>query len=106
MRDMLFDAIRRDLHYTVVAEVSDGLSIATICELERADCALVPLENGRAPIGLCKEILKRRPEMKVIAVTAAAEITALCWWSEGEVRCAYMKSSRDNLMKALECPVS
>jgi len=101
---MLFDAVRNEPHFAVVAEVSDGVSIASICELERADCVVVPLEDGRAPIRLCKEILKKRPDMKVIAVAAAAEISALCWWSDGGVRCAYMKSSRDNLVKALSGP--
>jgi len=105
MRDMLFDAIRKELHFTVVAEVADGVSIATVCELEQADYVLIPLEDGRAPIQLCKEILRKRPEMKVIAVEAAAEITALCWWSDGEVRCSYMKSSRDNLVRALGCTI-
>jgi DNA-binding NarL/FixJ family response regulator len=106
MRDMLFDAIRREPNVAVVAEVSDGASIAAVCELERADCAVVPLEEGRAPIQLCQQILKKRQGMKVIAVAAAAEVTALCWWSDGEVRCAYMESSRENIVKALGCPVS
>lgn len=101
MRDMLFDAIRRELNFNVVAEIADGFSIPAVCEMEQADCALVPLEAGRAPMELCRQILGKRPEMKVIAVAAAAEITALCWWSDGVVRCAYMKSSRDNLLKAL-----
>lgn len=106
MRDMLFNAIRREIHCTVVAELADRLSIAKVCELARADCVLVPLEDGRAPLGLCREILRNRPGMKVIAVAPSAEIAALCWWSDGQVRCAYMKSSRDNLMKALGYPVS
>jgi DNA-binding NarL/FixJ family response regulator len=106
MRDMLYDVIRHEPHIAVVAEVTDEASIAFVCELEGADCAVVPLAHGRAPIPLCMEILNARRDMKVIAVAAAAAVTALCWWSDGEVRCAYMKSSRENIVKALSVPIA
>lgn len=106
MRDMLFDTIRREGHFAVVAEVSSEETIADICELERANCVVVPLEEGRAPIELCRGMLEKRRDMKVIAVAETSEITALCWWSNGDVRCAYMKSSRENLVKALAYRVS
>jgi DNA-binding NarL/FixJ family response regulator len=106
MREMLLDAIRKQPNIAVVAEVSREASIPAICESERADWAVVPLERGRAPILLCTEILRKRRRVKVLAIAAAADLTALCWWSDGEVRCAYMKSSRENIVKALGSSLS
>lgn len=101
MREMLLDAIRKQPNIAVVAEVSREASIAAICESEKADWAVVPLDRGRAPIWLCTEILRKRRVMKVLAIAAGADLTALCWWFDGEVRCTYMKSSRENIVKAL-----
>lgn len=105
MREMLLDAIGKQPNVFVVAEVPSEALIPAICESERADCAIVPLKEGRAPIPLCQEILKKRRQMKVLAIGAAADLTALCCWSDGEVRCTYMKSSRENIVKALDCSV-
>lgn len=104
MRDMLVKAIRKVPNLTVIAELSDEGSILGLEELEQADCVLVPLEQGRAPASLCKEILAKHPKMKVIAVTEAAEALALCWRSGEEVRCIYLKSSWKNILQAITCP--
>lgn len=101
MRDMLFDAIRQEPNVTVVAEVSDSVSIPTVCELMSADCVVVPLEKGGVPMELCDQVLQKHPHMRLVALTATADLAALCWRSGNDVRCTYMKSSRANILKAL-----
>lgn len=106
MRDMLLDAIRKEPEISVVAEVSDSASIPMVCELMGADCIVVPLEQGGAPMELCGQILRKHPRMKVVALAVGADVLALCWRSGKDVRCMYMKSSRDNILKALSNQVS
>lgn len=101
MRDMLFDAIRQQSDISVVAEVSDSALILTVCELMAADCVVVPLERGGVPTKLCNQVLRKYPQMRVVALTATSDIVALCWRSGKDVRCTYMESSRDNILKAL-----
>jgi len=106
IRDMLLDAIRSEPNTVVVAEVSDDASIPMVCDLARADCVVVPLERDGAPQELCRLVLKKHPDIRIIALTAAADIAALCWWSGREVRCTYMSASRENIVKALACSIA
>lgn len=106
MRDMLLDAIRSEPNTVVVAEVSDDTSIPMVCDFTQADCVVVPLEQGGVPTELCNLVLRKHPDMRIIALTATADIAALCWWSGHEVRCTYMSASRENIVKALACTIA
>jgi DNA-binding NarL/FixJ family response regulator len=100
-RDMLYDTIRSEPDIEVVGDVSDEDAIVSVTERTNPDCLIVPLdEPGAMPI--CKEILAKRPHLRIVAIGEDADVVAIYWRSEeGDVRCTYTTASREAILRAL-----
>jgi hypothetical protein len=89
----------------VAGEVSDEDTILAAAELTDPDCLVIALEQTGVPMAFCREILGRNNRARILAISEAIDVAALCWWSEGDVRCTYMRASRENLLSAMRNPL-
>ena len=90
----------------VAGEVSDECTIQAAAELTEPDCLVIALARTGVSLPFCRELLEKNTNARILAISEAADVAALCWWSEGEVRCTYMRASRENLLSALRCQLS
>jgi DNA-binding NarL/FixJ family response regulator len=105
LRDVLYGTARREPDLEVAGEVSDEDTILAVAELTEPDCLVIALEQSGVPMEFCRELLGRNRRARILAISEGIDIAALCWWSEGDVRCTYMKASRANLLSAMRDPL-
>lgn len=100
---MIYGAIRKQPDLEVAGEVSDANTILAAMEMTDPDCLVISLEQSGASLPLCRQLLTRNNRARVLAISEAADLVALCWWCEGDIRCTYMEASGENLLSALRC---
>ena len=105
LRDVLYGTIRKEPDLEVAGEVSDECTILAAAELTDPDCLVIALEQTGVPMAFCRELLARNSRARILAISEAIDVVALCWWSQGDVRCTYMRASRENLLLAMRCPL-
>jgi DNA-binding NarL/FixJ family response regulator len=98
---VLYEIIRKEPDLEVAGEVSEAGTILAAAELTDPDCFVIGLEQTGAPLEFCRELLARNSRARILAISEATDVAALCWWSEGDVRCTYMQASRENLLSAM-----
>jgi DNA-binding NarL/FixJ family response regulator len=103
MRDVLYKTIRKEPDLEVAGEVSDECAILAAAELTDPDCLVIALDRSGIPMPFCRQMLGRNRRARILAISEATDIAALCWWSQGAVRCTYMRASRENLLSAIRC---
>ena len=69
------------------------------------DCLVIALDRTGVPMPFCREVLARNSGARILAISEATDVAVLCWWSQGAVRCTYMRASRENLLSAMRCPL-
>ncbi|MDE3136090.1 MAG: hypothetical protein KGL59_05930 [Acidobacteriota bacterium] len=105
LRDVLYGTIRREPDLEVAGEVSDAGTVLAAAELTDPDCLVIALEQSGVPMAFCRDLLARNNRVRILAISEAINVVALCWWSEGDVRCTYMQASRENLLSAMRNPL-
>lgn len=90
----------------IAGEVSDAGTIFAAAELTDPDCLVIAMDHAGVPLPFCKQLLTRNTQARILAISEAAGVAALCWWCQGDVRCHYMEASRENLLSALRCPLA
>lgn len=100
---MLFGAIQKQPDIEVAGEVSDAGTILAAMEMTNPDCLVIALERSGVSFPLCRQLLARNIHARVLALSEATRLAALCWWYQGDIRCTYMEASRENLLSALRC---
>lgn len=106
MRDVLYGAIRDEPDLEVAGEVSDECTILAAAELTAPDCLVIALGRNGVSVPICRELLARNRDMRILAISEATDVAALCWWSQAAMRCTYMRASLENLLSAMRCALS
>ena len=101
-RDMLYDAIRSEPDIEVVGDVTEENAIVSATERTNPDCVIVPLDEPGAAMPICKQILTKRPHIRIVAIGEATDVVEIYWMSEeGDIRCTYTTASREAILRAL-----
>jgi len=101
-RDMLYDAIRAEPDIAVVGDVTEENAIVPATELTNPDCVIVPLDEPGAAMPICKKILTKRPQIRIVAIGEGTDVVEVYWMSEeGDIRCTYTTASREAILRAL-----
>ena len=101
-RDMLYDAIRAEPDIAVVGDVTEENAIVSATERTNPDCVIVPLDEPGAAMPICKQILTKRPHIRIVAIGEATDVVEIYWMSEeGDIRCTYTTASREAILRAL-----
>jgi DNA-binding NarL/FixJ family response regulator len=103
LRDALYGAIRKQPDMEVAGEVSDACTILAAVEMTDPDCLVIALDQSGVSMPFCKQLLRRNTRARILAISEAVGVAALCWWYQGDIRCTYMEASHENLMEALRC---
>ncbi len=107
LRDLLYDAIRKQPGIEIVGDVSEDGAIATAAQRTNADCVIVPLGEAGVPLPICAEILSHKPQARIVAIGEGTNVVALYWKAEdGEVRCTYSTASKKSILRAVRPPAS
>lgn len=107
LRESLYSELRKQPCLEIVGDVSEEGAIVAATERSNPDCLIVPLEDfGSAP-PICVGILATKPQLRIVAVGEGTNIVAVYWKDQdGEVRCTYTTSSREDILRAIRYPVS
>jgi len=99
---MLYDAIRAEPDVAVVGDVTEENAIVSATERTNPDCVIVPLDEPGAAMPICKQILTKRPHIRIVAIGEATDVVEIYWMSEeGDIRCTYTTASREAILRAL-----
>lgn len=107
LRDSLYEAICKHPDLEVVGDVSEESAIVPATDRTDPDCLIVALDDRRVPEPIRAGMLERRPHMKIVAIGEATNVVAIYWKSpQGDLRCTYTTSSREDILRAIHYPVS
>lgn len=101
LRDVLYATVRGEPDIEVDGEVSDRDAVLSAAELTHPDCLVIGVGEGGVSMPFCRKVLGANPWVRILAISESTDLAALCWWTDGEVRCNYMKSSRSTILAAL-----
>ena len=101
-RDMLYETIREEPDIEVVGDVSEENAIVPATERTNPDCLIIPLGESALAIPICKEILRKRPHVRIVAIGEGTDVVEIYWMSEeGDMRRTYTTASREAILRAL-----
>lgn len=101
LRDVLYATVRGEPDIEVDGEVSDEDAVVSAAQLTHPDCVVIDIGEGGVRMPFCRTLLAANPLVRILAISESADLAALCWWAGGEVRCNYMKASRNAVLAAL-----
>jgi DNA-binding NarL/FixJ family response regulator len=81
MREMVLETITEQPDIEIVAEIQNENDIAQVVEGTHPDFLIITLENSDQRPLLCDVLLRRYPEMRILAVAPELNISMFFWAS-------------------------
>jgi chemotaxis response regulator CheB len=100
MREMVLETITEQPDIEIVAEIQNENDIAQAVEGTRPDFLIITLENsGQRPL-LCDVLLRRYPEMKILALAPEQNIS-MSFWASLDIHNSPVEASQAGILASL-----
>jgi chemotaxis response regulator CheB len=102
MRELVLETIgeQPDIKIARVAE-NDGETLRAVEEL-RPDFLIIALENPDERPTVCNFLLKRQPDLKILAIAPNRNISLL-YWTSLDIHSQNVENSEKGILQALRC---
>src|SRR6266852_2170951 len=81
MRELILETISQEPDVEIVAEIDNESDIPHVVEKLRPDFLIIALDETDKRPPICDDLLKRYPEMKILALAAERNISVFFWAS-------------------------
>ena len=100
MRELVLSTIEEQPDIQIVAEIQDESEIAEVVEETHPDFLIVALhESGKCP-PICDFLLRRHPEMRILAL-APERNCSVFFWASFDIHFSAVEASEDGILKTL-----
>jgi chemotaxis response regulator CheB len=100
MRELVLETINEQSGIEIVGEIKDESAIAETVDATQPDCLIITLYEPDQRPPLCDILLRRYPEMKILAV-APERNSGMCFWASFDIHESPAESSEAGILKAL-----
>jgi DNA-binding NarL/FixJ family response regulator len=102
MRELVLETINEQSGIEIVAEIKDESAIAETVDATHPDCLIITLDESDKRPALCDILLRRYPEMKILAV-APERNSSMFFWASFDIHESPAESSEAGILNALRC---
>src|SRR4029077_4051588 len=100
IRELVLETIMEHPEIEIVAEIQNEDEIAQIVDGIHPDFLIMSLdESGQRP-ALCDSLLRRNPEMKILALAPAGNVSTL-FWASHEIHSSSIEASETGILNTL-----
>jgi chemotaxis response regulator CheB len=100
MRELVLETITGASDIEVVAEIQDENDIAQIVEGTHPDFLIIALDENNQRPALCDTLLRRYPEMKILAL-APERNSSIFYWASFDIHSSQVEASEHVLLITL-----
>jgi chemotaxis response regulator CheB len=100
MREMVLETIVEQPDIEIVAEIQNENDIAQVVGDTHPDFLIITLENSDQRPLLCDALLRRYPEMKILALAPEVNISMFIWASL-DIHNSPVEASQDGILSSL-----
>ena len=99
-RELVRTIISRQEDLEVVGEIQDEPGVLSAVEQNQADCLIIEQEKLDQRPAIRDAVLRRSPEIKILAVASGTEKSTL-YWVTREIRSVPVETSEEGVLDAL-----
>jgi DNA-binding NarL/FixJ family response regulator len=100
MRELIRDALADQPGIEIVGEVQNDADIPARVKETLPDLVFVGLDGEGARPKLCEEILRERPDVRILAV-AFRENRTVCYWASLDIHASEIETSEQGILDAV-----
>ena len=100
MRELVLATIGDQPDIEVVAEIQDEKDIAGVVDGTSPDFLIIALNESDEPSVLCDTLLRRHPEMKILALAPERNVS-IFYWATVTVQRIHAESSETGILNSL-----
>jgi chemotaxis response regulator CheB len=100
MRELVLETITGASDIEVVAEIQNENEIAQIVEGTHPDFLIIALDENNQRPPLCDTLLRRYPEMKILAL-APERNSSIFYWASFDIHSSQVEASEQGLLNTL-----
>jgi chemotaxis response regulator CheB len=104
MREVILSALVDQPGIEIVGEVSDEKDILPQVHATLPDLLVVALEEGEQQPAICEQVLRERPELRIIAVASRKDRT-LYFWASFDIHCTDIEPSASGILGVVHNPM-
>ncbi len=102
MRELVRETINAQSGIEIIAEIENESAIAAAVDATHPDCLIIRLDESDKRPALCDILLRRYPEMKILAV-APERNSSMFFWASFDIHESPAESSEAGILSALRC---
>ncbi|MBZ5699355.1 MAG: hypothetical protein LAN18_12505 [Acidobacteriia bacterium] len=100
MRELVLETINEQSGIEIIAEIENESAIAEAVDATHPDCLIITLDESDKRPPLCDILLRRYPEMKILAV-APERNSSMFFWASFDIHESPAESSEAGILDAL-----
>ena len=100
MRELVLEMIVEHSDIEIVAEIQDENDIADIVEGTHPDFLIIALDESNQRPPLCDILLRRYPEMKILAL-APERNSSIFYWASFDIHSSQIEPSEQGILNAV-----
>lgn len=100
MRELVLEALTEQPDIDVVGEIKDDHEIVDAVEKIRPDFLIIALEESNQRPAICDSLLRRYPEMKILAL-APQRNSSVFYWASFDIHSSQVEASEAGLLSTL-----
>lgn len=100
MRELVLETVSQQPDIEVVAEIEDESEIARVVNESKPDFLIITLDESDKYPPICDDLLRRRPEMKILAL-AAERNCSMFFWASFNVNALPVEASEEGILDTL-----
>ena len=100
MRELVLETIAGASDIEVVAEIQNESDIAQIVDGKQPDFLIIALDESNQRPPLCDTLLRRYPEMKILAL-APERNSSIFYWASFDIHSSQVEASEQGLLNTL-----
>lgn len=102
MRELVLETVAEEPDIEIVAEVQNEAEIVQVVEGTHPDFLIIALDESNQRPPLCDILLRRYPEMKILAI-APERNSSMLFWASSEIHESPAESSEAGILDTLRC---
>jgi len=100
MRELVLEAIHEQSGIEIIAEIEDESAIPEAVDATHPDFLIIALDESNQRPPLCDTLLRRYPEMKILAL-APERNSSIFFWASFDIHESPAESSEAGILNAL-----
>jgi DNA-binding NarL/FixJ family response regulator len=100
MRELVLETIGEQPDIEIVAEIQNEEDIAAMVDGVRPDFLIVALDESDGRSSLCETLLRRHPEMRILAL-APERNSSIIFWVSSDIHSSQVEASQAGILSTL-----